>query len=441
MQPQIIIHDDSRITPFWLRLPKFFLFPLRAHMLFVLVPLALASLLVPVFPARAPFDLLVVEALIWLAALRHAFNVTERTSQGLLTAAEQARGEADPERVNLPWKLLGVVVFWGMLIGALALLSRVLATLANLFFVLAFPASVMALSASNSLRHSLNPLLWLSIMRTVGKPYLALFFFLFLLSGGSAIALPMLSPFLRGWFALPLANFVFLYFNLIMFNMIGYALYQYHRELGLDVKVGFAEQQGRAAERGDRRAAPADPIGDEVAARVAAGDLEGALDTAYEQQRMEPDNLIAHERYHKLLQLSEKRQRTLDHGQRYLAALLRRERDDQAFDLFNRLRELDEGFLPEQPGHLLNLAQAAYRRREPELALSLINGFDKRNARHPDIPAVYMLAARILAEHYRRDDMAGAILRGLREKYPQHPLAAEAESFQRALDSLRVKPA
>lgn len=442
MQPEVIIHDDSGIVPFWLRLPKFFLFPLQGGMLMVIVPLALASLLAPILPVPRPFDLILTEALIWLAALRHAFTVLDRTSQGLLTADEQAHQEPNPDRVNLPWKLLAMFFLWGIPVGFATRISPVLGWVMNLFVVVAMPASIMALSVTNSLFLGVNPLLWISIMRTVGRAYFALFIFLMLLSGGVVAASPLLAPFMGGWLTLPLLNLAFLYFNLIAFNMMGYALYQYHRELGIEVKVGFAEQEARAARYGGRGGKPAgktDPVAETVAARVAAGDLDGALDAAYEQQRQEPENIAAQERYHKLLLLADKKPRALEHGQRYLATLLRLNRDDQGFDLFKRLRELDGEFRPEQPGHLFKLAELAYRRRDPVLALALVHGFDRNNPRHPDIPGVYMLAARILSEHYRKDDMAGAILRGLREKYPQHPLAAEADAFLRALDRLAAQ--
>lgn len=442
MQPEVIIHDESRIEPFWARLPRFFLFPLQAGMLIFLIPLALSSLLAPLLPVPKPFDMILTEALIALAALRHAFTVMDRTSQGLLTAEEQARQEPDPERVNLPWKLLAMSVLWGAPVGFAASISPALGWAINLFVVVAMPASIMALSVTNSFFQGANPLLWISIMRTVGRAYLALFIFLLFLSGGVGAAFPLLAPFMGGWLSFPLLNFAFLYFNLIAFNMMGYALYQYHRDLGLGVKVGFAEQDERVARHGARSGKPAvrvDPVGEAVAAKVAAGDLEGALDAAYEQQRLEPENIAAQERYHKLLLLADKKPRALEHGQRYLATLLRLDRNDQGFDFFKRLRELDANFRPEQPAHLLKLAEQAYRRREPELALALIHGFDNQNPRHPDIPGVYMLAARILSEHYRKDDMAGAILRGLRQKYPDHPLAAEAEAFQRALERLAAQ--
>lgn len=436
-EPDVVIFDDARITPFWDRIPRFFLFPLQAEMLFVLVPLALASLLGRVLPVPGPFDFLLAEGLIWLAAFRHAFNVMERTSQGLLTAARQASAVAQPERANLPWKMLGVFVAWGLLLGMVGRFSPSLAVAGNLFFTLAFPASVMALSATNSFSQAINPLLWVAIMGQVGKAYLALFVFLLLLSGGGLILMPMLTPLLGGWLALPLVNFVFLYFNLIMFNMMGYVLYQFHRELGLDVKIGFAETAANAQGQGSRAPIKADPVAEAVATKVALGDLTGALDAAYEQQRVEVDNIVAQERYHKLLLLAGKKDRALDHGRRYLSTLLRLARDDLAFDLFKRLRELDEGFHPE-PDQVLRLAEIAFRRRDADLVLALVRGFDRHNPRHADLPGVYLISARVLSEHYRKDDSASVLLRRLRQQFPDHPLASEAETYLKVLDTQRT---
>jgi hypothetical protein len=437
---QLVIHDDVRITPFWNRIPRFFLFPLQAEMLFVLVPLALSSLLGRLLPVPAPFDVLLVEGLIWLAALRHAFNVMERTSQGLLTAARQASALPQPERVNLPWKMIGVLIVWGLLLGVVGKFSPALAVVGNLFFMIAFPASVMALSATNSFAQAINPLLWLAIMGQVGKAYFALFVFLLLLSGGGSILMPMLAPLLGGWLTLPLVNFSFLYFNLIMFNMMGYVLYQFHRELGVDVKVGFDQAEAKEQGRGSHVPITRDLVGEEVAAKVACGDLTGALDAAYEQQRVEVDNIVAQERYHKLLLLADKKDRAIDHGRRYLSTLQQLGRDDLSFDLFKRLVALDEGFAPE-PNQVLRLAQTAFRRRESALALALVRGFDRHNPRHVDVPGMYLLSARILSEHFRKDDAAGTLLRKLCQEYPAHPLAVEAEVYLKALDNLRLQPA
>lgn len=429
-ESQLVIHDDEVIVPFWNRIPRFFVFPMQTMMLLVLVPLSLASLLATLVPVPNPFDYLITEGVIWLIALRHAFGVMDRTSKGLLSPDQYDRSPDDPDRVNLPWKMLGVMIAWSFIIGMLASISKTLGLVANLFFMLAFPASIMTLTVANSFWQAVNPAHWISIMRLVGKAYLALFVFLLLLSGGALIVLPLMGPFLRSWLGLPLINFAFLYFNLIMFNMMGYVLYQYHHILGVPVTVDFAEANGKNRPKSDQ-------AGEEIARKVADGDLAGALDAAYEQQRLEPENIAVQDRYNKLLVLAGKNDRALDHGRRYLATLMRINRSDRAVDLLKRMRELDEHFMIEEPDHVLPLAKAARRCHEYPLALMTMRSFDKRHPRHPDVPEIYFLSAQIFCENLHKDDLAASLLKELRAKFPDHPMASQAEAYLQTLERLR----
>jgi hypothetical protein len=273
-------------------------------------------------------------------------------------------------------------------------------------------------------------------MRTIGKTYLALWFFLFLLSSGAPIALNLLSPMLGGWFTLPLINFAFLYFNLVMFNMMGYCLYQYHHELGLDVKVDFTNaRDGRNGAQ--RKAPPADTTGNEIAARVAAGDLQGALGLAYEQQRLEPDNVTAQERYHKLLLLGDKPNLTISHAKRLITLLLSKQQGERAVEVFKVMRDLQKDFEPAAAGEVVKLAQAARRRHDYHFALLLLRGFDQNHPMHADAPAAELLSAQILCENLKKDDLARMVLDGLISKHPEHPLAAEAGAYLKVLERVR----
>lgn len=420
-----VIYSDANIAPFWQRIPKFFLYPFHTEPLLYTALLAVASLLGELLPT------FLVELGILLATLRYAFRILEQTSLGFLTP-DQFELDTKPERANLPYKLFGILLIWGFIVGVIESVSAVLGFVASVFLTLALPASVMALSASNSFTEGLNPASWTSIMRDVGKPYLALWVFLFLLMGGGPIVLPLLAPLFGGWLALPVVNFVFIYFTLVMFNMMGYCLYQYHHMLGLKVRVDFdAARDGRdSAAAADK---PRDTAGEAIAARVASGDLKGALGLAYEQARTEPDAIAVQERYHKLLLLGDKPDSTLSHGQGLISLLLRKERSQRALEVFKACRELREDFAPEDPGQILKLAQAARRAGEYNLALTLVRGFDKHHPRHPDVPGVYLMSAQILSEHFKKDEMASLILKGLLQKFPDHPLSAEAGNYLKAL--------
>lgn len=413
-------------------MPWFFRFPLQTDVLLGLLLLSLATLLAYVLPLPTPLAIALVVGLVWLAALRQAFAVMEAVSQGRLAASERTTFRPDRERRNLPWKLLAIFLIWGLLISFLGRISTTLLWLAFAFFSLGLPASVMALSVTNSLRQAVNPAKWLFIMQQVGKPYLVLLCFLFLLSNGAPHATRLLAPLLGGWLILPALTFIVLYFNLIMFAMMGYVLYQFHQALGLTVRIGFARSSSNPAAR-----AGTDALADAVAARVADGEIDAAIDLAYEQQRQFPEDLAIQDRYHRLLLAADRKDRALTHGQRYLELLLRRGRSEPGLDLLLRLRALQADFRPERPEAILPLAEAAFRRRDAPTAVELLRGFDKRYPRHPDIPAIYYLSARLMSELLRQDDTALRILRGLRLKYPGHAVTTAAEPYLMALEKLR----
>ena len=423
----------EKITPFWQRIPKFFRFPFHAEPLLYAAFLALASLLDLFLPHL--FGMSLVEAGILLAFLRYAFRIIEQTSLGYLSPNEYQL-EASLDTVYLPYKMFAILVLVGLLVGVAHRASPVLGFLLNLFSTLALPAIVMVLTMTGSFIDGINPGRWTTVMRAVGWPYLALWLFLFLLMTGPGTALQVLWPLLGGWLTLPVVNFTFIYFGLVMAQMTGYVLYQYHESLGLEVKVAHSpEHKSRATGSGGGTAAT-DPIGDAIAQHVAEGDLKSAVALAREQQEIEPDNIAGHERYHKLLILAEDKASLVRHGPSYIEALLRKDRGYQALEVFKSLRAEQPDLAPERPEHAVPLARAAQRRGEHTLALTFLRGFERRHGRHKDGPAALLLSAQILAEHLHQDELARSVLQHLLAKYPEAPATTEARLYLRTMDRM-----
>ncbi|HTJ96094.1 MAG TPA: tetratricopeptide repeat protein [Rhodocyclaceae bacterium] len=421
------------IVPFWDRLPSFFLFPLLPANLMVLVALALGSLLTFVLPVPSPIDFVLAEALVWITALRHAFGVMDMTSSGRITvAAQQAHFEKDPDRVNLPWKMIAIFMVWGILISMVERMSETLGWGANVFFTLATPAILMQLSASNDLGSSLNPGTWISYMRAIGMPYGALCFFLFMLLTGAPIALGILIPLLGETIALSALNFVCLYFNLIMFYMMGYVMYQYHDVLGLPATVLFEEATTADADEPSTDAM--------IAARLAAGQMEEAIVIAKNAVRNEPQNIPAQERLYKLLITAGQADKAKQQGIRLFSLCLAQAQAARAVGLY---RDLSVGAEPLvlAPEQILPLAKLATKERDFKLALELVRGFDKRFPGHADIPAVYFLSAQLLSEQFRQNDMARNILEAMLKRYPEHALATEAGHYLEVLKRMMASEA
>lgn len=427
------IRTGVRIVPFWDRLPRFFLFPLAMSNLAVLVALSLGSLLAVVLPVPSPFDLLLVEAIIWLTAFRHAFRAMEITAQGYVDADAQGQApESDPARVNLPWKLVAIFFCWGAAIGVFDAVSPSLGFLVSLAFAVATPAIIMQLCASNDLGESLDPRRWWHFIVHIGKPYALLCLFLLLLSNGAPIALTLLTPLLGGALALPIVNLVLLFFNLIMFHMMGYVMYQYHDALGLAV---FVEPDGAGAED---EAAPRGPDA-RIAEHLAAGQVAEAVALAEAAVRERPDDVAAHERVRRLLSATGDQDKALAHAERFLSVLLKAGRFHQAVQTYQMLQSAGRA-VDVPPAHTLALAQAAEKAQQPMLAVELVRAFDKRFPGHPDIPGVYLFSARLASERMRQDDLARAILQALISRYPDHPLTVEATRYLEVMRRLAAGP-
>ena len=414
------------ITPFWQRMPRFFCYPMHWEPLLYMVVLSLATLIGFVLPVPSPLDHLIVHFGVWLAFIRYAYKTLDQTAQGLLTP-EQHRMYDGKERANLPYKQFAIFVVAGFAISLAASLGHLAMGLAVTFVVLAMPASVMVLSMTQSFWSGLNPLALIGLMRVVGLPYLGLCAFLFLLSGSQEFLLMTLLPRLPGWMMVPGLNFVAMFFTLIMFNMMGYVVYQYHALLGVPVHAVASGTNQKAAGAGGS---------DAIGQLIGAGQIDEALELAYEAQRVAPFDVAAHARYHKLLALAGREDRLRSHARTYLGLLLQKGSGDDALDLYRTMLERDPAFAPDQPAQLLRLAEAARRRREYPQALALIKGFDKRFPRHPEIPAVYLFAASVLCENLHQDAAARQVLAVLLARYPEHPLSIEAQQLASVIDKM-----
>lgn len=421
------IHTGSEITPFWRRIPKFFLFPFYpGPLLYSLFLTALAA------PIAFLHPLLIVPLIlgIFILAMGYALRIMDLTALGYLKPSEYDSA-VTAHRGGLTLKLLGIYFLWGSVIGWTTWVNPTLGEGVSYFFSFATSASTMVLVVSGSFFQGLNPVRWIGVMWVLGKSYLILFLFQSMLSTGVILARPVLEPLLGnggGWHVFPVLCYVIVYFLLVSFNMMGYCLYQHHHELGYGVRVSFEEAEGKnRSGSGNAQVHQHDPIGEEIGNMLAAGNMKGAIDLAYEQQRNEPGNIVVQERYHKLLLLRDKPAATLAHGKRFITLLLSRDQGLKAFEVFKTCRELQADFLPENPGEIFKLAQLAKGAREYDLALGLVKGFDKRYPNHPDVPGVYFMTAHMLSEHFKRDDLANLIFRNMVEKFPDHPLSTQAK--------------
>lgn len=290
------------------------------------------------------------------------------------------------------------------------------------------PGAIMVIALEDNLVRALNPMTTFFFIRAMGKAYFVLWFFFALILGARELVLRLAaeaSVFVR----LPLEMALGGYLMLVLFATMGYALYQYHQELGYDVKVDFdthREKEVRAASAAAGK--PVDPIAQQVNALVKEGRMDEALRVVHDAMRYDKLNADLNERAHQLYVAKGDPAKTLAHGVAYVHSLVAAKRGSKALAALGKLRALDAKFEPNADS-LLGLAQAAMAVRDTATAVELVKGFDKRFPGHADTPAVYLLGAKITSEHLHQDEKAMRILQALLQRYPDAAVKEEAQKY------------
>jgi len=420
----------NTITPFWERIPRFFAYPFNADCLVYLAMLAVASL-----AAFLPLAGIIISLLISFALLKYGYAVLSHTASGNLSPPKLWSANLAGEN-NLPLRQLVVFVLMGVVVGLAGELSPVAALVALFFMLFSVPASVMSMALLGSIVEALNPVALGRIMGRIGWPYLILFVFLLLLSGGSNVAAELLEQVLPDWLLTIAGVFITGYFTVIMFHMMGYVVYQYHEPLGYE-NVREFDRTGDVP--GSRAEVPVDPFLNEVNILVSEGKLEEAKARLKARLRLAgtPDD---RERYHRLLKLSGDKAELVHHGATYLRTLVELGRNGQALDVFSDCLGADPEFQVSEGRLAYGLGSLAHDQGRHDLALRILNRFAQRYPRHRDIPRAYLVAAKILCEHKNQDAQAKKILADLLRTYPDHESLEDIKGYLRFLDRLKTAP-
>jgi tetratricopeptide (TPR) repeat protein len=424
-QDRFSAESNTVFIPFWERLPRFLLYPMQIGSMLRIAGYSIfggISMLLP--------DLFsgLLRLILWIVFLKYAFLVMERTAGGRFDEPSDVNGheEGDAAQVMRQFGLLSV---FGLLFTLLAfMLGQAGYGLGWLLMNVLPPAGIMIIAVTRSFWQALNPAQIFFYIKTIGSPYLALCFLLMSLSASGEWLQGFLYQHMSSWLAWPLLSFVEFYFALIAYHMMGYAIYQYHEKLGVDADVSYEEATAKLAP-----GKASDPILAKLGSLMADGKQDEALDLLREELRTRWESNDLHDRYQKLLVAAGKEDAALNHGREFIHKLVNEKRLFQALDLCEQCMKINPEFELQDSFHVYELASAAKIGNRQNLALNLMRRFDKRYPNHPHIPSVYLLAAKILSEHFRRDKEAMQILHTLQSKFPDHSTADEARQYLEVL--------
>lgn len=410
---------DTRITPFWHRIPRFFLYPLHPTSLIMMVLFSLGAMIFS-FSLFGVFVLLAGTAVF----LKYCYYILEHTAQG------------HNEPPSLSWdflsgdymillKQLGVFMLLGLLASVLGgLLGPFGSTLVILIGGLLIPASIMILAVTNSFSEAINPSSLSRLVGEIGWPYLILYGFLFFLNVGQETAMYFLSNLLPPGLLIAGLAFVTMYFTYIMYNMMGYVIYQFHDRLGYSV---IDEQDDET--RYENMGAVEQFIAQENFA-AAAEELKSII-------RANPDDPDLRLKFHKLVKLENNTKQMLVHGDGLITRLLVLNRKLDAMTVYLDCVTADPAFRPSDKDTYLPLAQLLRAHKQQARVIQLLNGFHKRFPNDPLVPQLYLFVAQVFIDDLSQDTKARPILEYLAKAFPDHPLSEQVMFYRTALKNVK----
>jgi hypothetical protein len=420
----------AAIIPFWERFPFLFAYPFRLDSILSLSFLSIAFwLLNQVINGGIIYFLL--NGLLFVALLRHAFKVLEHIALGMKD--EDVWRENAQEHPYRPYKQFAVLAIGGVLVPMIGgvtgkafgmHMGQITMIVLSLALMLVIPASIMVLALTDDLSESINPEELWRVMHSIGMPYLGLWACLSLLMGGGAAASAFLLPLLPKVLVPLLFFFINMYFVIVMYALMGYVLHQYHEALGIEQVGG---PQIETTQKPDARAQLAQAS--DLVRTGQTGEAVKLLATAVQDN---PQDLTLRDGYFRLLLASESHRADLPReADRYLSVLVQLKRDDLALRVLESVRRVQADFLPSDGQIRVALGRTALNAHRHDLAMLLVKGFDQQfGNHHAALPEVLLLGARLASEHLRNDAQALKILDMLLQRFPAHPVCAEAQQLK-----------
>ncbi len=408
---------EPEIKPVWHVIPRFFHYPFKPRVLPMLAFISAASVLT-LLPVLGFF----IWLLLWAMLFKLSYEILSSTASGMMEGPPSVTQMSDGIMFKHIGLLLTLGIAYVLIVGMVG--SLLFALVLGLFLMLAMPAAMMTLAMTQSLLQAINPVTWVHIMRTTGWAYLltTVFLLLMLLSQNQAEA--WLLPVVGGSMLLfsVVSTFISAYFMAASFHLMGYLLYQFHDELGIDAAPPAVRD-----ETGDDQ----DPLIDEASALVREGQIDQAVNMLGEEIRQHGAERPVHDYYRKLLLNRGDKNALLDHGRKYIPMLLHSLNDSaKALDVARECLEADPRFRLTNPDDVLPLARLAFAQRRHDLVLKLTSGFAKRHQQHPDLAENYFLAAQSMLEKGEDTGKPVGLVRQLRKRFPDHPLADDMARFE-----------
>ena len=428
-KPAESLGAGNLIRPFWQRIHQFFLYPLQFPPMLFMLLLIVINIVLNKLPAdKMPFGIL-VEIAMFMLFIKYAYVVLEHTAQGYLRA-QRIQGKMLTENLETPFKQIFIVFLFLIFLSELAALDSVALIYIGLFVTaLVFPASVMVLAVEHRFFRAINPIRLLEVIHRLGSAYFIMCLYILLVLVGAMEVTNLMIEYLPTSIYLPVGNFIIMYFILVMFNMMGYVIYQYHEKLGYSIEQEYSEAGSWPHET--------EPALREVEILFHEGKLDEVRKRLISMIQEHPGNLLYRERLHRLIQKSGDMEGLRNYSADYLVRLILEDRPSEAIRVFSDCYKLDKNFKFGNGRQRFLMAQLLNKNGQSRAALNLLTDLHVDFPGYEGIPQAYLLVAKIMCESFNEDEKARQVLNFLQNKYPTHPRMPEVKEYMKIISGLR----
>lgn len=434
--------SENLVTPFWARLREFFIYPAYPGPLLLLLALTSIIFLIGQVPAAwtVSFDIVIWKInLIYIFLspfivlfLNYAYNVLTDTAHGYLKPTE-ITSERLFGNSFVVFELLFIILFLQLFeIAAGNLFKQPGYHVATVLTSLVTPAVIMVLAIDKKFLSAINPVSVMSVITRIGTPYFIMFALFYLLGVAQDYLMDILLKYIDQSYSLAAYAFVTMYFYLIMFNMMGYTLYQHHGVLGYSIAVEMHEQDN------DKQfdTVSVSPEMRAVEILIHEGQTDQAIKELQDIVSKNPSDTDARDRILKLARLTGNTRLHAEQAQSYMSYLIDENKLGQAALVFQSCYEYDKALKPVKPTERLEMAKYLRKKSKYKLATAILNDLHRDFPSFDGIPQAYLIVAQTLCEQFNDDERAEKILEFVIKNYSSHPLRPEVEEYLKIVKGL-----
>ncbi|MGH1373280.1 MAG: hypothetical protein ACRBBW_14660 [Cellvibrionaceae bacterium] len=420
-QATVKSEGPADVTPFWRRIDQGFRYPLERSVLIFIVIISLFSAIASLLPLPLMVGLSLLTTGIMI---KYCFNCLSETASGKLSAPEISG--AFEGGILLIFRLFLMLVISTVVVGFIyASISTVLGSLLGIFLLVASPAVIITYAMTESITEALNPIKLASIITTIGLPY-GLILAILMIMIGSVDILSNLIGYEQSLGVLTLQAVVSNFYSIVMFHLMGYMIYQYQYELGVDtssmhdtlevrpeqerllakarvlLKEGYWGSAEKTLDDAMKRFQTDDELNEmNFRFKLATYPLNQEAYQHNERERQlaqstSPESAAATKRpFPSKLTPTQELAKVADH---YLLHLTQQEKDHQLTTAYQLVAHQTPNYKPQQAKLRHQLAQGFYDAGNPRKAAQLINGLHKDNPKYGKLIPAYELLKRSLSD-------------------------------------------